>query len=44
MVLGLAGLGAAWRWAHQVWGLQAIVGEATPKPRSRTPFSAVSSA
>jgi tellurite resistance protein len=29
MVIGLAGLGAAWRWAHQVWGLPAIVGEAT---------------
>jgi tellurite resistance protein len=28
MVLGLAGLGTAWRWAHQVWGLPAIVGEA----------------
>ena len=28
MVIGLAGLGAAWRWAHQVWGLPAIVGEA----------------
>ena len=28
MVLGLAGLGAAWRWAHQVWGLPAVVGEA----------------
>jgi tellurite resistance protein len=28
MVLGLAGLGAAWRRAHHVWGLPAIVGEA----------------
>src|SRR5258708_16703894 len=28
MVIGLAGLGTAWRWAHQVWGLPAIVGEA----------------
>jgi tellurite resistance protein len=28
MVIGLAGLGAAWRWAHQVWGLPAVVGEA----------------
>jgi len=22
------GLGTAWRWAHQVWGLSAVVGEA----------------
>jgi tellurite resistance protein TehA-like permease len=28
MVIGLAGLGTAWRWAHQVWGLPAVVGEA----------------
>src|SRR5258708_5998085 len=28
MVIGLAGLGAAWRWAHQVWGLPAVVREA----------------
>lgn len=27
MVLGLAGLGAAWRTAHQVWGLPSVVGE-----------------
>lgn len=27
-VLGLAGLGGAWRVAHQVWGLPALVGEA----------------
>ena len=27
MVLGLAGLGTVWRWAHQVWGLPAVVGE-----------------
>jgi hypothetical protein len=35
MVIGLAGFGTAWRWAHQVSGLV---------PRSRTPSSAVSSA
>ncbi|MBK5959244.1 dicarboxylate transporter/tellurite-resistance protein TehA [Rhodoplanes elegans] len=28
MVLGLVGLGSAWRAAHQVWGLPAVVGEA----------------
>lgn len=28
MVLGLAGLGASWRWAHQVWGLPSAIGEA----------------
>ena len=28
MVIGLAGLGTAWRWAHQVWDLPAVVGEA----------------
>src|ERR1700748_23881 len=28
VVIGLAGLGAAWRWAHPVWGLPAVVGEA----------------
>ncbi len=28
MVLGLAGLGGAWRVAHQAWGLPASVGEA----------------
>ena len=28
MVIGLAGLDTAWRWAHQVWGLPAVVGEA----------------
>ena len=28
IVIGLAGLGTAWRWAHQVWGLPAVVGEA----------------
>jgi tellurite resistance protein len=28
MVLGLAGLGGAWRLAHQVWHLPAFVGEA----------------
>jgi tellurite resistance protein len=27
MVIGLAGLGMAWRWAHQVWGLPAVIGE-----------------
>ena len=27
MVLGLAGLGTAWRLAHQVWGLPEVVGE-----------------
>lgn len=27
MVLGLAGLAAAWRVAHQAWGLPAVVGE-----------------
>ena len=27
VVLGLAGLGAAWRTAHQVWHLPAVVGE-----------------
>jgi tellurite resistance protein len=27
IVIGLAGLGTAWRWAHQVWGLPAVVGE-----------------
>ena len=27
VVLGLAGLGAAWRTAHQVWNLPAVVGE-----------------
>ncbi|MDE1150208.1 MAG: dicarboxylate transporter/tellurite-resistance protein TehA [Azospirillaceae bacterium] len=26
-VLGLAGLGGAWRWAHLAWGLPAVVGE-----------------
>src|SRR3954463_5784529 len=28
MVLGLAGLGGAWRAAHKVWELPALVGEA----------------
>jgi tellurite resistance protein len=28
MVLGLAGLGSAWRAAHQVWQLPEVVGEA----------------
>lgn len=27
IVLGLAGLGGAWRVAHRVWGLSAVVGE-----------------
>jgi len=27
IVLGLAGLGGAWRTAHQVWNLPAVVGE-----------------
>jgi tellurite resistance protein len=27
MVLGLAGLGSAWRGAHHVWGLPSLVGE-----------------
>lgn len=29
MVLGLVGLGASWRAAHEVWGLPAVVGEAS---------------
>ena len=28
IVIGLAGLGTVWRWAHQVWGLPTVVGEA----------------
>ena len=28
IVLGLAGLGSAWRAAHQVWQMPAMVGEA----------------
>lgn len=28
IVLGLAGLGGAWRVAHRVWGLPAVIGEA----------------
>ncbi len=28
IVLGLAGLGGAWRAAHQLWGLPALIGEA----------------
>jgi hypothetical protein len=35
MVIGLAGLGTAWRWAHQVWGLPAVVGEAHWRRRAR---------
>jgi tellurite resistance protein len=28
MVLGLSGLGVAWRWAHKVWSVPASIGEA----------------
>jgi hypothetical protein len=30
MVIGLAGLGTAWRWAHQVWGLPAVANRRLP--------------